>query len=200
MMKRLFDLVFALLGLIFAGPVLLLTGLLVKLSSDGPVFYRGKRAGLHDSTFHIFKFRTMIPNAEALGGHSTGLNDARLTPTGKFLRKYKLDELPQLFNILAGEMSFVGPRPQVLAYTTLYEGDLKRIMDVKPGLTDFASIEFINLDEILGDDDVDGKYQREIEPRKNQLRLKYVNEQGFVTDIKILILTAARMVGLKDKT
>ncbi len=197
MLKRLFDLFGALVGMVIIAPFLIIIGVGVKLSSAGPVFYRGVRAGRHDTTFRIFKFRTMVPNAETLGGESTALNDTRLTPIGKFLRKYKLDELPQLLNIIKGEMSFVGPRPQVLKYTQLYQGEFKRIMDVRPGLTDFASIEFINLDEILGDDNVDQKYQREIEPRKNELRLKYVEEQSWAVDLKILFLTLARLLGMK---
>ena len=183
--------------MVIISPFLLIIGVGVKLSAPGPVFYRGVRAGRHETTFRIFKFRTMVPNAETLGGESTALNDIRLTPIGKFLRKYKLDELPQLLNIIKGEMSFVGPRPQVLRYTQLYQGEFKRIMDVRPGLTDFASIEFINLDEILGDDNVDQKYQREIEPRKNELRLKYVEEQSWAVDLKILFLTLARLLGMK---
>jgi len=196
-LKRLFDLFWGLVGMVIISPFLLIIGVGVKLSAPGPVFYRGVRAGRHETTFRIFKFRTMVPNAETLGGESTALNDIRLTPIGKFLRKYKLDELPQLLNIIKGEMSFVGPRPQVLRYTQLYQGEFKRIMDVRPGLTDFASIEFINLDEILGDDNVDQKYQREIEPRKNELRLKYVEEQSWAVDLKILFLTLARLLGMK---
>ncbi len=197
MLKRLFDLFGSLVGLVIIAPFLFIIGVGVKLSSEGPVFYRGVRAGRHDTTFRIFKFRTMVPNAETLGGESTALNDIRLTPIGKLLRKYKLDEFPQMLNIIKGDMSFVGPRPQVLKYTQLYQGEFKRIMDVRPGLTDFASIEFINLDEILGDENVDQKYQREIEPRKNELRLKYVEEQSWDVDLKILFLTLARMLGLK---
>ncbi len=198
MIKRLFDLFFSVIGLLVTLPLLGVLALLVKQSSPGPVFYRGVRAGQNDTTFRIFKFRTMVVDAERVGGASTALNDDRLTSCGKFLRKYKLDELPQLFNILVGEMSFVGPRPQVLKYTSLYEGEMKRIMDAKPGLTDFASIEFINLDEILGDGDVDLKYQQEIEPHKNILRLKYVKEQSFWVDLKILFRTMSRLVSTKE--
>ncbi len=196
MIKRILDFMFSVVGLLVMTPVLLLLAVLVKMSSPGPVFYRGVRAGQYDSTFRIFKFRTMIPNAESAGGASTALNDDRLTSVGKFLRKYKLDELPQLLNIFRGDMSFVGPRPQVLKYTHLYEGEMKRIMDTKPGLTDFASIEFINLDEILGDEDVDLKYQEEIEPLKNELRLKYVIEQSLLVDFKILVKTMVRLFGV----
>jgi len=133
-------------------------------------------------------------NAEMVGGPSTAYNDARFTPLGKFLRKYKLDEIPQLLNILRGDMSFVGPRPQVEKYTSLYKDEELMILSVKPGLTDYASIKFINLDEILGDVSVDDKYLREIEPEKNKLRIKYVKERSFLVDVKLILATLAHMV------
>jgi lipopolysaccharide/colanic/teichoic acid biosynthesis glycosyltransferase len=139
----------------------------------------------------------MVPNAESLGGPSTALGDPRLTRIGATLRKYKLDELPQLLNVLKGEMSLVGPRPQVQAYTDLYSAEEKRILDVRPGLTDFASIEFIHLDSMLGSEDVDEKYAREIEPRKNELRLKYVREQSLATDLLILFRTITRLATIR---
>lgn len=136
----------------------------------------------------------MVTMAEQKGGPSTALNDPRLTRIGKFLRRYKIDELPQFINILCGEMSFVGPRPQVLLYTSRYTPEELRILDVRPGLTDYASIELINLDEILGDEDVDEKYILEIEPKKNKLRLKYVDEQSLRIDAKILFMTFKAMI------
>jgi lipopolysaccharide/colanic/teichoic acid biosynthesis glycosyltransferase len=139
----------------------------------------------------------MVVNAEKIGGASTALNDPRLTNFGKVLRKYKLDELPQLINIMLGDMSFVGPRPQVEKYTALYDDNEKKILNVKPGLTDYASIKFINLDQILGDDDVDEKYIREIEPEKNRLRLKYAREQSFLTDLKILFMTFMQLLKIQ---
>ncbi len=126
------------------------------------------------------------------------MNDPRLTKMGRFLRNYKLDELPQLINIFKGEMSVVGPRPQVERYTKLYKGDEKLILTVRPGLTDLASIHFINMDEILGDGDVDEKYMRDIEPHKNVLRIKYVKEYSFFGDLKIIMLTLLRMGGVRD--
>jgi lipopolysaccharide/colanic/teichoic acid biosynthesis glycosyltransferase len=141
----------------------------------------------------------MVVDAERLGGPSTALNDPRLTPIGKFLRKYKLDELPQLFNILIGDMSIVGPRPQVEKYTRLYAGSEKAILSVKPGLTDYASIRFINLDAILGDDDVDEKYLLEIEPEKNRLRLMYANNHSFGIDMKIVFMTLVQLFSLRRK-
>ena len=135
----------------------------------------------------------MVADAEKLGGPSTALNDPRITPIGKFLRRYKLDELPQLINILKGEMSFVGPRPQVERYTKLYEGEEKIILSVRPGLTDYASLHFIDMDSTLGDGDVDRKYMTEVEPLKNVLRIKYVKERSFLVDMKILLKTMFRL-------
>jgi lipopolysaccharide/colanic/teichoic acid biosynthesis glycosyltransferase len=131
----------------------------------------------------------MVENAEKIGGPSTALNDSRLTKIGRFLRKYKLDELPQLINIILGEMSLVGPRPQVEEYTRLYNEEEKVILSVRPGLTDYASIKFINLDKILGDGDVDQKYFRQVEPQKNKLRIKYVRECSLGVDVKIIFQT-----------
>lgn len=132
----------------------------------------------------------MFVNAEKVGGPSTALNDPRLTKVGKSLRKYKLDELPQLINILLGEMSFVGPRPQVERYTKLYTEEENVILSVLPGLTDYASIKFINQEEILGDGEVDDKYFLKIEPEKNKLRIKYVKECSLWVDLIIIIKTA----------
>lgn len=198
MLKRLFDIVLAFIGSIFFSPVLLMIAILIKIGSPGPVFYRGVRTGQNDVTFRIFKFRTMVINADEVGGPSTALNDPRITPVGKFLRKYKLDELPQLFNILIGNMSFVGPRPQVEKYTRLYTGEEKIIFQVKPGITDYASIHFINLDAILGDDNVDEKYLAEIEPKKNELRIKYVKEQSLRVDMIILLRTFLQLFKIRS--
>lgn len=142
----------------------------------------------------------MIVDAEKVGGPSTALNDIRVTKIGAFLRKYKLDELPQLFNILKGDMSFVGPRPQVEKYTSLYQGEELSILDVKPGLTDFASLYFIDMDSTLGTENVDEIYISKIEPVKNKLRLKYVKEQSLCTDLRILGLTFLAVLGIKNQT
>jgi len=197
MSKRFFDFVFSLIGLILGAPVIGFIALAIKIDSSGPVFYRGIRTGQFGKTFRIFKFRTMVKNAEKLGGPSTALNDSRLTRVGKFLRKYKLDELPQLINILKGEMSAVGPRPQVEEYTKRYTKEEKIILSVKPGLTDYASIEFINLDRILGNDNVDKKYFEEIEPRKNLLRIKYAQKHSFLLDLKIIFLTVLKILQIR---
>jgi len=198
MIKRLFDILCSLAGLIVLSPLMAVISVLIKADSAGPVFYRGVRSGLHGKPFRIFKFRSMVANAEQLGGASTALNDPRLTSVGKMLRKYKLDELPQLINILINDMSFVGPRPQVEKYTRIYNEEERIILNVKPGLTDYASIHFIHLDAILGDENVDEKYLREIEPYKNQLRMKYAREQSFLVDMKILARTFLRMFRLRS--
>ena len=192
--KRLFDISIALLLAIFTFPLLVLVILAVKLTSKGPAFYLGERTGLNNISFYIFKIRTMIVNAELIGGPSTALNDKRLIKIGPFLRKYKLDELPQIYNILKGDMSFVGPRPQVKKYTSLYKGEEKIILTVRPGLTDYSTLHFMNMDMTLGDGLVDEKYLKEVEPKKNLLRIKYVKEKSFLTDLYILFKTAIKLI------
>ena len=198
MLKRLFDITTCLIAFPFLLPLFAITAIAIRLGSSGPVFYRGWRTGLGHKPFRIFKFRTMVVDAEKIGGPSTALNDPRLTRIGKFLRKYKIDELPQLINILTGEMSFVGPRPQVEKYTKLYNDEEQIILSVHPGLTDYASIELINLDQILGDDAVDEKYLREIEPEKNRLRMKYAREHSFLIDFKIILMTLTQMFKIES--
>lgn len=196
--KRAFDIGASLIGLIALSPVMFFTAILIKLNSPGSVFYRGARIGRHRRPFKIFKFRTMVMNAENLGGSSTAHDDPRLTKIGKFLRKYKIDELPQLMNVLRGEMSIVGPRPQVEKYIGLYNEEEKIILTVRPGLTDYASIEFINLDKILGNERVDEKYLKEIEPRKNILRMEYIKKHSLWVDCKILFQTFVQFFKIKS--
>jgi len=197
MLKRLFDIAACLFALPFLFPFFAVVAIIIKVNSPGPVFYRGWRTGLGGRPFRIFKFRTMVVDAEMIGGPSTALNDPRLTNIGKFLRKYKIDELPQVINILTGEMSFVGPRPQVEKYTKLYNDEEQIILSVRPGLTDYASIKFINLDQILGDQSVDERYLKEIEPEKNKLRIKYAKEHSFWIDIKIILMTLMQMLKIQ---
>lgn len=139
-MKRLFDIVFSLLGLIILSPFILVLAILIKEEDGGSVFYRGVRVGRHGKPFRIFKFRTMVVNAENIGGPSTPDDDPRITGIGRFLRKYKLDELPQLINVLKGEMSLVGPRPEVPHYVNMLTKEERAILSVRPGITDWASI------------------------------------------------------------
>ena len=195
MSKRLFDLFFSLIGVIILSPLLLVLAILIKISSPGPVFYRGIRAGKNGKNFKIFKFRTMVVNAEKMGGPSTALDDPRLTRIGKFLRKWKLDELPQLFNVIKGDMSLVGPRPEVLEYANLYQGEEKIVYRVKPGITDFASLWDIHEEEVLkGSPDPEKTYLEKIRPEKVRLQMKYVKEMSFWTDIKIIWRTFLKLI------
>ena len=170
------------------------------MTSSGEILYKGTRAGKNNINFKIYKFRTMVLDAENIGGPSTALNDFRLTKIGRFLRKYKLDELPQFINIIKGDMSLVGPRPQVIYYTNQYTGEFKLILSVKPGLTDLSTLYFLDMDNVLGSKNVDKKYETEIEPIKNLLRLRYVKEQSFLLDIRILIETVFSLIGIKNIT
>jgi len=190
-MKRIFDFLTSFLGLILVSPLLLIIAVLIKLDSPGPVFYRGERVGQHGKIFRIFKFRTMVPNAEKLGGPSTAADDPRLTKFGKFLRRHKLDELPQLINILKGEMSLVGPRPEVPSEVALYDPETKEIiLSVKPGLTDLATLENLHEEEVLkGAKDPHEAYRRLIQPQKLRLAKEYVKKRSFWLDLKIILKT-----------
>lgn len=198
--KRLTDLGLSAAAVLVLGAVMLLIAVLIKAGSPGPVFYRGERAGRNGRVFRILKFRSMVADAERRGGFSTAVDDPRLTGTGRFLRKYKLDELPQFFNVLAGDMSLVGPRPQVLFYTNKYVGDEQLILSVKPGITDLASLYFSDMDSVLGSGDVDARYIAEVEPVKNILRLRYVKEQSYLLDVRILVETAFELIGFSNVT
>ena len=136
--KRAFDVVLSLVGLVLLSPLLAALGVGIKLNSPGPVFYRGLRAGRHGTPFRIFKFRSMVVNAEKIGGPSSSADDPRITRVGDLLRRYKLDELPQLLNVVKGEMSLVGPRPEVVQEVLLYTDEEKRLLDVRPGMTDWG--------------------------------------------------------------
>ncbi|RUL87077.1 sugar transferase [Tautonia sociabilis] len=188
--KRAIDVLAALAGLLVIGPLLLAIGLAVLLSSPGPVFYRGVRTGKDGRPFRIYKFRSMVVDAESLGGTTTGKGDPRITRVGAVLRRYKLDELPQLLNVLAGDMSLVGPRPEVAEYTDAYTEDERRILSVRPGITDLACLEFGDLQEVVGGDDPDGTFRALVLPRKNALRLRYVEERSLGLDLAILARTA----------
>lgn len=177
-------------------PLLVIIAILIKLDSRGPVFYRGMRIGQFGKTFKIFKFRTMVQNAELLGGPSTTLDDSRLTKIGKFLRKYKLDELPQLINVLKGEMSLVGPRPEVKMYVNMMaEEERKTILSIKPGMTDLASLWDFREEEVLkGSSDPEKTYMEKIRPKKIQLQLEYVKSRSFLLDLKIIFKTLIRLI------
>ncbi len=191
--KRFIDIVFSTLGLLLLSSILVTISILIKLDSKGPIFYRGIRDGRFGKPFRIFKFRTMVNNAEELGGPTTGTNDTRVTRLGSFLRRMKLDELPQLLNVLIGDMSLVGPRPEVLMYTKQYKGDELHILDMRPGITDYSSIEFADLDDRVGSADPDKFFRENILLHKNALRVKYVKEWSLRSDCLILIATFARV-------
>src|SRR3990172_5597616 len=194
-MKRLCDILFSLFGLIVLSPLLFIIAILIKKEDKGPVFYRGVRVGKYGSIFRIFKFRTMVVNAEKIGGPSTPDDDPRITKIGKFLRRYKLDELPQLLNIFKGEMSFVGPRPEVPMEVETYTEEEKKILSARPGITDWASLTFHNEGEILkGSKDPHKTYREKIRPAKIKLALKYIHEQSLRTDIKIIFQTLSTLV------
>ena len=195
MLKRLFDIIFALLGLILVLPLLLLIAIIIKMTAGGPVFYKGQRVGKNGRLFKIWKFRTMIPDAEKQGGTATSANDSRLTKLGKFLKRYKLDELPQLFNILRGEMSFVGPRPEVSFYVNMMaEEERKIILSVRPGMTDLASLWDFREEEVLkGSPDPEKTYMEKIRPTKIKLQLDYVKNRSFWLDLKIILKTILKI-------
>jgi lipopolysaccharide/colanic/teichoic acid biosynthesis glycosyltransferase len=194
-MKRLVDIVVAAIGVVLASPALITIGLLILLDSPGPVFYRGVRIGRWGRPFRIMKFRTMVADAERRGGPSTADDDPRITRVGRWLRRYKLDELPQLFNVLKGEMSLVGPRPEVPEYAALLTGEELSILSVRPGMTDWASIWDIDEGQVLaGSADAERKYLEEIRPKKIRLQMEYVRAQSLVTDLQILAQTAARLL------
>ncbi|MBL7923706.1 MAG: sugar transferase [Bacteroidia bacterium] len=194
-MKPLFDFTLSLLLVLLLAPLLLLLSLWVRLDSEGPVFYLQERVGWQGTTFRIFKFRTMHSDADKKGLLTVGGRDPRITRAGYYLRRYKLDELPQLFNVLRGEMSLVGPRPEVMKYVSLYTPEQRKVLNIKPGITDYASIAFANENELLGKSaDPETTYVNEIMPTKLQLNLKYMQEQNFFTDIKILFRTVVRII------
>ena len=193
--KRGFDVMVATIALVSVAPLLALAALMVKLSSRGPVLYRGTRVGLNGQLFSMLKFRTMVVDAESLGGSATAADDPRITRLGKFLRRYKLDELPQFFNVLAGDMSLVGPRPEVQKYVNLYSPEEKAILTVRPGITDWASIWNSNEAAVLeGSRDPERAYEELIRPTKLALQLLYVRNHSFFVDLTILLHTGVKLI------
>ena len=189
-MKRLFDFLVSSIALLVLWPVFLLIGVLIKLDSKGPVFYLQKRIGKGGNPFKLYKFRTMVTDADKGRLITVGNRDPRITKVGYWLRKFKIDELPQLINVWKGEMSFVGPRPEVSRYVELYDDQQKKVLSVKPGITDYASIQFRNENEILeNQDDPESFYIHHIMPQKLMLNNKYIAEQSLWLDIKIIFQT-----------
>lgn len=193
--KRVFDFTASLLGLLILSPILLVTAIFIKIDSRGPIFFKQKRVGKNKKTFEIYKFRTMVTDAEKMGKQITVGNDRRITRIGKVIRKCKLDELPQLINVLKGEMSLVGPRPEVPRYVELYDEYQEQILLVKPGITDYASIKFINENEILGaSSDPEEEYIKEIMPNKIELNMQYINNFSIFEDIRLILKTILYIV------
>jgi lipopolysaccharide/colanic/teichoic acid biosynthesis glycosyltransferase len=195
-MKRTFDITVSIFILICFLPLGLILALWIALESKGGIFYRQQRIGLFGNPFYILKFRTMRKDADKFGKLTVGMRDPRITHAGYFLRKFKLDEFPQFINVLKGEMSIVGPRPEVQEYVNLYTADQQEILKVKPGITDYASIEFFNENELLGkSEDPNKTYIEIIMPTKIEMNKKYLERPTIGTDLKIMWATFKRMIG-----
>ena len=195
MLKRGFDVFSSLTGIILLFPFLLILWICIQLESSGGGFYRQVRVGKNGVDFRLWKFRTMQTGADKKGLLTIGGRDSRVTRIGYYLRKYKLDELPQLINVLVGDMSIVGPRPEVRKYVNLYTSDQLRVLSVKPGITDYASIEYSNENELLAQSENPEKtYIDEVLPAKLALNQKYLNDQGFLTDLKIIFQTFGKII------
>jgi lipopolysaccharide/colanic/teichoic acid biosynthesis glycosyltransferase len=194
-MRRIIDVIIALSALIVFFPLMIVIAFLIKREDGGPVFYRGRRVGKDGLQFGMFKFRSMVMNADRLGGTATSDDDDRITPIGKLLRKYKLDELPQLINIVVGDMNLVGPRPEVQKFVDMYTEAEREILTVRPGITDWASI--WNSDEgavLAGSPDPERAYAELLRPTKLKLQMLYVRNRSLWTDLKILFYTARKLV------
>lgn len=193
--KRFFDMFVSLIAIIVLSPFFILIALLIKIGSTGPVLFKQTRIGRNELPFEIYKFRTMVVDAEKLGTQITIGKDPRITKIGHFLRKTKLDELPQLFNVLKGEMSFVGPRPEVPKYTKLYSEQQRLVFTVRPGITDYASIKYRDENELLGNvENPEKVYIEEIMPDKLHLNIEYIQRRSLLEDIKIIFLTVMKII------
>jgi hypothetical protein len=193
--KRAFDFLFSVIGLVAITPVMLLLALIITIDSKGGVFYKQVRIGKNKKPFKLYKFRSMSTDADKKGLLTVGNKDSRITKIGYYLRKYKLDELPQLINVLFGNMSFVGPRPEVEKYVELYNQEQLMVFNVKPGITDWASIKYVNENEILAKSSQPEKtYIEEIMPAKLKLNLEYVKHNNVFVDIKIILLTIKAII------
>ncbi|MDU5802096.1 MAG: sugar transferase [Fusobacterium periodonticum] len=194
MLKRIFDIISSLFGLILLSPFMIIIAILIKLDSKGPIFFRQVRVTKNGREFKIFKYRTMKIGSDKYSQITVG-KDSRITKVGDFLRKYKLDEIPQLINVLIGDMSLVGPRPEVPKYVALYTEEQREILKVRAGITDYASIEFSNENDILANEtDPEKAYIEKIMPRKIELNKKYLSEISVMTDIKIILLTIKKIL------
>lgn len=193
--KRLFDLILSIIAITLLSPFFLIIAILVKLDSKGPIFYIQQRVGKDFKKFGLLKFRTMVVNADKIGPLVTKDKDPRITRVGYYLRKWKLDELPQFFNVLKGDMSLVGPRPEVEKYVEIFKEDYNIVLSVKPGITDYATILFRDEEEIIaGFDNVEKGYVEIVLPKKIELYKRYIDEISLFTDIKLLYLTFLKIL------
>lgn len=194
-MIRLCDVIFSLLGLLLLSPLFIIVALWIVIDNPGPVFYRQQRVGLNGKDFGLWKFRSMRVGSDKAGLITVGERDNRITRAGYYIRKYKLDELPQLINVLAGDMSLVGPRPEVRKYVDLYTPEQRKVLSVRPGITDYASIEYIDENRLLAQSaDPDKTYVEEIVPAKIALNMRYINHQTLGEYFKIIILTFRKII------
>lgn len=194
-MIRFFDFILSLVGIVVLAPIFIVLAIWIKIDSKGPVFYKQVRVGQNGIDFGLFKFRSMVVDADKKGLITVGGRDPRITRSGYFIRKYKLDELPQLINVLVGDMSLVGPRPEVRKYVDLYTDEQQKVLSVKPGITDYASIEYMDENEILGkSSDPEKTYIEEIMPEKIKYNMKYINNKNLFEYFKIILLTVLKIV------
>ena len=194
-MIRFFDFILSLVGLVVLAPIFIVLAIWIKIDSKGPVFYKQVRVGQNSIDFGLFKFRSMVVDADKKGLITVGGRDPRITRSGYFIRKYKLDELPQLINVLLGDMSLVGPRPEVRKYVELYTDEQQKVLSAKPGITDYASIEYMDENEILGkSSDPEKTYIEEIMPEKIKYNMKYINNKSLFEYFKIILLTVLKIV------
>lgn len=194
-MKRIFDILMSLIGLVMLSPVFLFLAIWIKLDSKGPVFYKQIRVGKNGIDFELFKFRSMKVDSDKKGLLTIGGRDPRVTKSGYFIRKYKLDEFPQLLNVMNGSMSLVGPRPEVRKYVDLYSQEQLKVLSVQPGITDYASIKYRNENDILAKSNNPEKvYIEEIMPEKLQLNQQYINQVSIFTDVKLILLTIKTII------
>ena len=194
-MIRFFDFILSLVGLVVLAPIFIVLAIWIKIDSKGPVFYKQVRVGQNGIDFGLFKFRSMVVDADKNGLITVGGRDPRITRSGYFIRKYKLDELPQLINVLLGDMSLVGPRPEVRKYVDLYTDEQQKVLSVKPGITDYASIEYMDENEVLGkSSDPEKTYIEEIMPEKIKYNMKYIQNKNVSEYFKVIFLTLLKIV------
>lgn len=194
-MKRLFDIISSIVVVLLGFPFFITIAVVILIDGKGGVFYKQERIGRNKKPFYLLKFRTMRPGSENLGQLTIGNKDNRITTIGYYLRKYKLDEFPQLINVILGDMSIVGPRPEVVKYVNLYTEEQLNVLKVRPGLTDYASIIYFKENELLGNaEDPEKVYIQEIMPQKLALNTKYIREKGMLTDLKIIFKTFLKIV------